>query len=299
MAGRIRVVAVGVVVLCLGAPDARSSFPGDNGLVAYARETGESDDPFSYLYTISPDGSGAENITPEGLGHVAGLAWSADGKWVAFSSIPQDGHGPEIFKMRRDGSRLTLLTTGPMQGMWPAWSPSGRRLTFTSQYRTHQGRVWTMRADGTNKRLINDIPCNAVFPKWSPTGTWIVYECAEHATIRLVSPDGERARLLTRSDEWLDRMPSWSPSGRRIIFLGERDGRGAIRTMRLDGRGRRRIVSPGGYPAFSPDGNFIVFSRMVDGYQDLFKVRRDGSGLVQLTTTHGINETTPDWQPRP
>ena len=56
--------------------------------------------------------------------------------------------------------------------------------------------------------------------------------------------------------------PAWSPDGRKIAFVSDRDGNSEIYVMNADGSGQRRLTRNPAYdadPAWSPDGRTIAF----------------------------------------
>lgn len=75
--------------------------------------------------------------------------------------------------------------------------------------------------------------------------------------------------------------PSWSPSGRRIVYL---TAKGHIWTMNAAGSDRHRVTSSAAFgrehPVFSPDGNRILYSQFIEGPKGraVFTVRLDGTG---------------------
>ncbi len=98
-----------------------------------------------------------------------------------------------------------------------------------------------------------------------------------------------------------DRAPAWSPDGKYIAFISERDGNAEIYIMGAEGLNQTRLTnSPENEndPQWSPDGKWIIFSRSLENdTRDLFVVNVDGSGITRLTNTAEISESYPDWSP--
>jgi Tol biopolymer transport system component len=60
------------------------------------------------------------------------------------------------------------------------------------------------------------------------------------------------------SGAWNDRSPAWSPDGKTIAFLSDRNGRWQVFTMEPDGSFDRSITSTSytaGDPSWSPDSS--------------------------------------------
>jgi TolB protein len=63
--------------------------------------------------------------------------------------------------------------------------------------------------------------------------------------IHVISPDGTGRTSLTTSPD-SDVLPEWSPDGKMIAFLTDRDGVWSIYVMNADGSGERKVIDVGG-----------------------------------------------------
>src|SRR5262249_30287959 len=90
-----------------------------------------------------------------------------------------------------------------------------------------------------------------------------------------------------------DGKPVWSPDGRRIAFIRDRDRHTAnIYVMNADGSGQRRLTQdlrrrPWVELRWSPDWTKIAFVGSAGplGFADIFVMNADGSGLRNVTNT--------------
>ena len=107
--------------LVLGVSTSQAGFPGNNGLIAFYSDKGETDG----IWTVGPDGSNRTRVF-QGFG--AGTPdWSSNGVRIAFG-IPSDTSaslGSGIYMMNADGSDRVRITNGP--DCCPSWSPDGKR----------------------------------------------------------------------------------------------------------------------------------------------------------------------------
>ncbi|HZM90407.1 MAG TPA: S9 family peptidase [Blastocatellia bacterium] len=107
-------------------------------------------------------------------------------------------------------------------------------------------------------------------PEISPDGKLIVFTRSwvdkvkdERASnIWIVDVDGVRIRELTTGN-WRDNQPVWSPDGKRIAFLSDRDGTNQLHVMWVDTREVAQLThleqAPSGI-TWSPDGKTIAFT---------------------------------------
>jgi dipeptidyl aminopeptidase/acylaminoacyl peptidase len=91
----------------------------------------------------------------------------------------------------------------------------------------------------------------------------------------LVDVRGERVRELTRGN-WRDSSPVWSPNGKKIAFLSDRDGTTQIHVMWLDTREVAQLTHLERTPSslrWSPDGRQLAFTQFLEDAEPLLSVK--------------------------
>ena len=130
--------------------------------------------------------------------------------------------------------------------------------------------------------------------------------------IYVMDADGKNQRRLTnnRADDW---FPSWSPDGKRIVFISERDGHprrripgwftSEIYVMDADGGNQQNLTnhpSDDRNPSWSPDGQRIVFQSDRDNDRghniEIYVMDADGNNQLNLTNNL-TNDEDPSWSP--
>ncbi len=96
-------------------------------------------------------------------------------------------------------------------------------------------------------------------------------------------------------------QPSISPDGRRIAYIGVKDGVANVFTMKLDGSHQKQITfrkTPCGRAHWSPDGQRIAFASFNDRYSQSFVVPATGGGNPQQLTRLDGAVYFLNWKPR-
>ncbi|MFQ5484364.1 MAG: hypothetical protein ACE5DO_03415 [Desulfobacterales bacterium] len=84
------------------------------------------------LFTLSPDGTGFQNITSNPASDTD-ASWSPDGKWIVYSTDYGGLHIPNIFLIPAAGGQPVAITTSAIhEDGAPSWSPDGTWIAFES-----------------------------------------------------------------------------------------------------------------------------------------------------------------------
>ena len=119
--------------------------------------------------------------------------------------------------------------------------------------------------------------------------------------IYVMGINGGRQRNLTKHAIANEVHPAWSPDGRKIVFVSDRDGNSNIYVMDTDGKNVQRLTDhplKDNKPAWSPDGKKIAFNARQHDQKnfDIYVMDADGKN-VQRLTNHPASDTDPAWSP--
>ena len=190
-----------------------------------------------------------------------------------------------------DGSNRKRLTHS--KNKWdsaPAWSPDGKKIAFSREYKDSEGiwqaEIWIMNSDGSEQTQIKSLKGSG--PYFTPDGR-IVFSSEfkdKKSELSIADIDGNNIIQLTdnEANEW---HPDVSPNGKQIAFMSDRDGNYEIYVMNIDGSNQKRLTNNNvddWYPSWSPDGSKIIFSLYNDYEEDrhIYIMNKDGTSLKKL-----------------
>jgi TolB protein len=203
------------------------SFTGGTPHVRVADTTGENDRP------LLP-GAGGMSFAPR---------FSPDGSTLLIS-IAANGN-TDIYSVEASGGAARRLTATPGTDTSASFSPDGSRIVFESD-RSGTPQLYVMGADGSGARRISFGTGRYGSPVWSPDGDLIAFTRAGPDGLRIgvMSATGTNERLLTAGPA--DEAPSWSASGRHILFYRSAGagGRASLHLVSADGGKPRPLVTP-------------------------------------------------------
>lgn len=176
----------------------------------------------------------------------------------------------------------------------PNWSRDGSYFLLNSD-----GHIWRVAVGGGNPFKIDTgsaMRCNNDHGI-SPDGRWLVISDSsqpdEKSRVSVLPIGGGSPRLVTT------KAPSywhgWSPDGKTLAFVGERNGNFDIYTIPFAGGDETRLTSAQGLddgPEYAPDGKYIYFNSERTGHMQIWRMHADGSAQEQITF-----DDSNDWFP--
>jgi TolB protein len=247
----------------------------DGARLLFARELGDKIHLVELDVAVGQERRVTEHEPPEYQ-----ATYSPDGRRLAFARLTLSGTqgDVDVFALDVSGGEAVPLarTEGSLSHEeWPAWSPDGSQVAFTTTRYENQ-EVAVVAADGTGEtRLTNQLGIDA-HPCWSPDGGQIAFATDRWGglEIAVMQADGSEVRRLTDA-RGLDDYPAWSPDGQKIAFVSNRDGNYEVYVMSADGTAPTNLTrSPGTdtFPSWTPDGRGVTLVSQRDDGFDVFVI---------------------------
>lgn len=174
------------------------------------------------------------------------------------------------------------------------WRSRQKGITWTAEPTpTQEAQVVSLHGIGTP-----DVPT----PETGVSQGHIAYIAKEKAEdtweIYVMRSDGSDPVRLTQNEN-NDTSPVWSPDGRRIAFVSDRDKNREIYVMNADGTEQMNLsrhANEDWNVTWSPDGKQLAFSSFRDGNWEIYTMNADGSNPKRITRNN-VADYSPTWSP--
>ncbi len=204
----------------------------------------------SQIIVQSLDGKYRQNIA-KFKGINGAPAWSPDGTKLAMT-LSKDGSA-DIYIMEVKTGKLQRLTRKFSIETEAAWAANGRSLFFNSDRRGKPQVFQVFLDTGEINRITYDGNYNAN-PEISPDGRYLsVVHGKNGFHIGLLDLYTSEFRVLT--DTFLDESPTFSPNGEMILYAMNRNGKGVLAVVAIDGKTSQTLKVKDGEvrePAWGP-----------------------------------------------
>lgn len=252
-----------------------------------------------------------------GPGHKQYPYFSPDCKHVVFSVLEQDGeeYGNEdiyIMDLANGLKQENITNTSNLFETTPAYSPDGKKILYTEapiegapMIIGEKAEIIIYDIDNKEKSKVTNLPeCDYLHPKFIPTSplrivftTDLDNNCDVNGNWELYSgtlgDDNSVSEIvkLTNRPEYYDRLPSYNPYTKEIIFRSQiisepSEGPSKLYSVSLDGKTSYQLSE--GYdfffPIVSPSGKWIVFAATINGNQDLYILNMETHKVIKRLT---------------
>jgi dipeptidyl aminopeptidase/acylaminoacyl peptidase len=281
----------------------------DGARAAYTVQTNDGPGrPRTQLWVMAlPDGAPVQVGGPEGRG--SDPAWSPDGRWIAYAGARGDKDALTIVSADGGAPRALADTAGTnspltFEGRAIAWSPDSKQIAFVSA------------TAGPETELASGDPIVITRYLYKPDAVEGLTRFNDNRRrhIFVVDAAGGAPRALTSGTNE-EHSIDWSPDGREILFVSNREPEPdlfynpdlfALRVA--DGTVRRLTATESAeyQPRWSPDGKSIAFMATHRGLTDLettmedthvWVMNADGTGRREVGASIDNRQSSPSWSP--
>lgn len=182
-----------------------------------------------------------------------------------------DAGSPRIWLAHLDTGDVVALTPTGSSARHPVFSWDGTMIAFASDRAFQQARerIELMRGNG--------LPPESM-----------------HLNLFVMDTDGRHVRQITYGP-FQDQRPAFSPDGKTIVFVSNRDGERRLWSVAIDGNQVPRPLQTEGWgyrPWYSADGQWLYFFTDVNGRDQICKQSINGGPIIPLAnddsgTSHG------------
>ena len=205
--------------------------------------------------------SGSQNLLPT-HSNESFPVWSPDGGHIAFLST-QNGN-QHLAIMDADGSNKRILAeTIRAKDVPPAWAFDSQMIAFVCIL-DQRTTICLVPVTGDWMQIMPGNWTSLGSIQWAPADPIILFHATTETSrdVHTYTTYTNTIRNLTNRQSQ-DYAPTWSPNGRKIAFLSNRNNQTGIYTMNIDGTNPSLLLSTNIQDRlyWSPDGQQIAFSQ--------------------------------------
>ena len=178
--------------------------------------------------------SGTSKVLIEsGAGGQASKVWSPQSNKIAYRLNNKEIHICDI-----DSAKTQLFYKSPEFNLYPTdWSRDGKKILCFLEAEDRTMRIGTIAVDGQVKVLASGNQTEFVSePKFSPDGNYVAFSKKDekgNSDIYLLTSDDNQQEIIA-SHPGRDESPVWSPDGKYLLFISDRNRSADLWGIRVD-----------------------------------------------------------------
>jgi tricorn protease len=185
------------------------------------------------VFSVPVEHGVTRNLTQSSSAHEREIAWSSDGKRLAYVS---DRSGEEeIYMQSQDGNdpAVQLTSVSAQRYYAPQWSGDDKRIAFSD----NTGRLYVIETATRRRSTVARDPADLSQDyRWSPDGQFLAYSLNDPNGFSSVyvwsAADGKSRRVTPQLFD--AHSPAWAPSGELLYYLSEREYQPLLSTIEFD-----------------------------------------------------------------
>ncbi len=177
-------------------------------------------------------------------------------------------------------------------------------IAYADQDLSDEADIFTMKPNGSGQlNLTNSLAIDGG-PVFSANGKKIAWET--EGEVWAMKSNGTGAKEIVADTFGSSHDPSWSPDGKKLVFISDPDGDDDVYTVGVKGPGAPKILKDTDGdageddPAWSPNGKWIAFESdrrdQVDSDDDIFVIKPNGKKERRITSGNSDYDD-PAWSP--
>ncbi len=226
------------------------------------------------------------------------LAFSPDGQWVAYVSMPDF----TLWRSRVDGSLPLQLTPSNMYAQLPRWSPDGQQIVFMGRTNITNFRALVVSANAGDLHELIPGSEAGFDPNWSPDGKSVILTLNDNAFpsdmgISVFDLASKTISQLPGSGKFFSPRPS--PDGKYIAAITKDSEKLVLFDIATQTWSdlTKPPVGPIGYPSWSHDGQYLYFDTTFTEGPAYFRVRASDRKVEEIASLKGVRRFRANFGP--
>jgi TolB protein len=207
------------------------------------------------------------------------------------------GSNLEILDVATGNATIVHQYRGSFQA--PNWTRDGKSLIYSQEGRLYRFDLSSRSAEEINTGFAtrnNNDHVLSFDGRMLAISNHAVEDSGASIVYTVPTTGGTPQRVTAKGPSYLH---GWSPDGRWLVYVGQRNGDFDVYKIPVDGGDEIRLTSAPGLddgPEYTPDGKYIYFNSVRNGRMQIWRMRPDGSGQQQITND-GFNNWFPHISP--